>query len=74
MDRDDEIQSGEDRRESGDEDCESGFDDIGVTELCAEGAVERPAGIDAASQQDVNHHQAADDVQVPAQQVDAREG
>ena len=74
MDGDDEIQSGEDGRESGDEDREAGLDDFGVGEGGAEGRVEGPAGIDAAGQHGVHHHDAADDVEIPAQQVDAREG
>ena len=74
VDGDDEIQSGEDGGESGDEDGESGFDDFGVGEGGAEGRVEGPAGIDAAGQHAVQHHDAADDVEIPAQQVDAREG
>ena len=38
------------------------------------GRVEGPAGVDAAGQHAVQHHDAADDVEIPAQQVDAREG
>ena len=51
----------------------AGFNDFGIAEGGAEGRVEGPAGIDAAGQHAVQHHDAADDVQVPAQQVDARE-
>ena len=74
VDGDDEVQAGEDGGESGDEDGESGFDDFGVGEGGAEGRVEGPAGIDAAGEHAVQHHDAADDVEIPAQQVDAREG
>ena len=38
------------------------------------GRVESPARVDAAGQHDVGHQGAADDVEIPAQQVDAREG
>ena len=48
--------------------------DIRVAEGRAEGRVEGPAGIDAAGQHAVQHHRAGDDVEIPAQQVDAREG
>ena len=71
---DDEVQSGEDGGESGDEDRQAGLDNLGVGEGGAEGRVEGPAGIDAAGQHAVQHHDAADDVEIPAQQVDAREG
>ena len=74
MNRYDEIQSGEDGGESGDEDGESGLDDLGVGEGGAEGRVEGPSGIDAASQHAVHHHGPADDVEIPTQQVDAGEG
>ncbi len=74
MDGDDEVQSGEDRREAREEDSDDGGDDVGLEELGAEGRVERPAGIDAAVKDGVDHQQAADDKEVPAEQVDAREG
>ena len=45
-----------------------------LQELGAEGRVESPAGIDAAVEDGADHQQAADDVEVPAEQVDAREG
>src|SRR5580700_11782548 len=63
VDGDDKVQSGEDGGESGDEDGESGFNDFRVAEGGAEGSVEGPAGIDAAGQHAVDHHDAADDVQ-----------
>ena len=69
----DEVQSGKDGGESGDEDGEPGFNDVGIAEGGAEGRVEGPAGIDAAGQHAMQHHDAADDVEIPAQQVDARE-
>ena len=74
MDGHDEIQAGEDGGESGDEDCQSRFNDFCVGEVGAEGSVEGPSGVDATGQHAVQHHHAADDVEVPAQQVDAGEG
>ena len=73
MDGDHEVQAGKDGRKSGDEDRESGFDDFCIGEGCAEGSVEGPTGIDAAGQHAVQHHHAADDVEIPAQQIDAGE-
>src|SRR5712671_2625591 len=69
-----EVQAGKDGRESDDEDCESGFDDFRVGKVGAEGGVERPTSIDASGQHAVQHHDAADDVEIPAQQVDAGKG
>ena len=74
VDGDDEVQSGENGGESGNEDRESGLDNLGVGVLGAEWAVESPARVDAAGQHDVRNQDAADDVEIPAQQVDAREG
>jgi hypothetical protein len=48
--------------------------DFRIGEGGAEGRVEGPAGVDAAGQHAVQHHDAADDVEIPAQQVDAGEG
>src|SRR5271169_1118878 len=69
-----EIQASENGGESGDEDGESGLDNFRVGIGRAEGGVEGPASVDAAGQHAVQHHDAADDVEVPTQQVDAREG
>ena len=74
MDGDDEVEAGEDGREAGDEDAERGGDDVGIGELGAEWRVEGPAGIDAAGEDGVDHQQSAGDVEIPAEQVDAREG
>ena len=71
MDGDDEVQSGKDGRKSGDENGQARFDD---SKRCAEGGIECPAGIDAAGQHTVHHQGAADDVEIPAQQVDAGKG
>src|SRR5262249_34992538 len=51
----------------------AGFDNIRITELRAERTVESPAGIDAAVQQDMNHQNSGNDIEIPAQQVDSRE-
>src|ERR1039458_5157 len=45
-----------------------------VLKGAAEGSVERPTSVDAAGQHAVQHHHAADDVEIPAEQVDAGEG
>ena len=74
VDGDDEIQSGQDRGESRDEDGQPGLDHLGVAEGGAEGRVEGPARVHAAGQHAVQHQDAGDDVQIPAQQIDAREG
>ncbi len=74
MDGHDEVQSGEDRGETRDEDTEGGGDNVGLEKLGAEGRVEGPTGVDAAIEDRVDHQQAADDEKVPAEQVDAREG
>ncbi len=55
VDGDDEVQSGENRGEPGNEDRESGLDYLGVGVLRAEWAVESPARIHAAGQHDVCH-------------------
>ena len=40
----------------------------------AERSIEGPTGVDTAGQHAVQHHDPADDVEIPAQQVDAGEG
>ena len=73
MDGDDEVQAGEDRREAGDEDAERRRDDVGRRRDGAERRVERPAGVDAAGDERVEREQAAEDVDVPAREVQLRE-
>ena len=73
VDRDDEVEAGQDRREAGDEHAERGGDDVAVRRRGAVGRVERPAGVDAAAQGRDQREHAAEHVDVPAQQVDARE-
>src|ERR1035437_2591999 len=70
----DEVQSREDRGEAREEDTDDGGDNVGLEELGAEGSVESPTGVDAAIEDRVDHQRAADDVKVPAEQVDAWEG
>ena len=69
VDRDDEVEPGEDRREPGDEDAERRRDHVGGRRHRAERRVERPTGVDAAGDQRVQREQAAEDVDVPARQV-----
>ena len=68
------IQSGQNGGESRDEDGDSGFYNAGVTESCAEGRVEGPAGIDTADHHGVQHDDAGDHEEVPTQQIDPGEG
>ena len=69
----DEIESGKNGGESGDKNGEPGRNHVGIQEFRTQRSVERPAGIDAAVEDGVEHQRAADDVEIPAQQVDARE-
>ncbi len=73
MNRDDEIQSGKNRGKSGDENAQAGLDNARVGIIGTEGRVEGPAGVDAAGQHGVQHQNAADDVEIPAEEVNARE-
>src|SRR6266550_1734528 len=70
----DEVQSGKNGGESNDKDGKSGLNDFCVAEGCAEGSVESPASVHAAGQYGMHHENAADDVEVPAEQIDSREG
>ena len=67
VDRDDEVQPGEDRRKAGDEDPHGGGHHVGVAVRAAVGRVEGPAGVDAAGQQGIEREQSAEHVDVPAQ-------
>ncbi len=67
------VQAGQNGRESRDKDGETGLNHFGVAEGRAEGRVESPAGVDAAGEHAVQHQHAGDDVEIPAQQIDARE-
>ncbi len=73
VDGDDEVQAGQDRREAGDEHAERRRDDVGVRRRRAVRRVERPAGVDAAADHRGEREDAADPVDIQAEQVDARE-
>ncbi len=72
--RDDEVQPGQDGRESGDEHADRGGDDERVRIRAAERRVERPAGVHAAQNDGGQSEGRASDVNVPAQQIDTRKG
>jgi hypothetical protein len=74
MNRDDEIEARKDGREAGDKDGEPGFNDIGITADRAVRSVEGPTGVDTAGEHAVQEERASDDVEIPTQKVDAREG
>ena len=71
---DDEIQSGKDGREAGDENADGRANHVGVGVGGAERGVEGPAGIDATAHHGNDGGNRADHVDVPAQQINAREG
>ena len=73
VDGDDEVQARQNRREARDEDAERRGHDVRAGRGRAVGRVERPARVDAAGDDGEQREQAADDVDVPAEQVDARE-
>jgi hypothetical protein len=74
VDGDDEVEAGEDGGEAGDEHADGGEDDAAVGKDGAVGGVEGPAGIDAAGDCGDQAERAADHEDVPAEQVEAREG
>ena len=74
VDRDDEVEAGENRREPVDEDADDGRRDRGVGINAAERRVERPAGVETAGRERIENEAAADEVDVPAQKIDLREG
>ena len=73
VDRDDEVEARQDRREARDEDAERRDDDLPLGEGRRHRRVEGPARVDAARQERHERHDPADHVEVPAQEVDARE-
>ena len=73
MDGDDEVQAGQDRREAGDEDAQRGGHHVAVRGRGAVRGIERPAGVDAAGERRGQGEDPAQHVDVPAEQVDARE-
>ena len=74
VDRDDEVEAGEDGREAGDEDGGGGGEDVGVEVVRRKRRGEGPAGVDAAEHEGREGKRAANEVEVPAQQVDLGEG
>ena len=71
---DDEIETGENRRKARDEYAHRGGDDEGVRIGGAERRVEGPAGVHAAHDDGGQREERAHDVDVPTQQINAREG
>jgi hypothetical protein len=69
---DDEIEAGQNRRKTRDENPQRRRDDVAVGGGRTVGRVEGPPGIDSATERGHHREQAAEDVNVPAQQVDAR--
>ena len=71
---DDEIQPREDRRKTGNEDPEHRRHNRGIGIQAAVRRIKRPAGVYAAHHHGIESEARARHVNVPAQQVDAREG
>ncbi len=74
MNGDDEIESGQYGRKPGNEDSHGGGDYICVDEVRAERRGERPSGIHTAAKHHIQLNAAPHDEQVPAHEVDLREG
>ena len=68
----DEVQPGKDGAEPRDKNGQSGRDDVSVQVVRAQRSGKGPARIHAAQGERCQHEYAADDVQIPAQQVDLR--
>src|SRR6202040_206342 len=66
----DEIQAGENGRESVDEDSNDRRRDGGIRIDAAERSIKGPAGVQTAGAERIEHETAADDVDVPAQKVE----
>ncbi len=74
MDRDDEIESGEDRREAVDEDSSRHHNDIAIRIGARIGRIERPARIGSSQHHRGDHQRASEHVDIPARQVQAGKG
>ena len=74
VNRDDEVQAREDRGKAGDEHADGHGRDLRIRVRAAVGRIERPAGIHAAGDRRIQREHAADDVDVPAQQIQPRKG
>src|SRR5262245_18129638 len=72
MNRDDEIESGENGGESGHKDAKPGGDDIAIRIRPAVRRVERPSGIHPANDDRGEADDSSEDVDIPAQQIDTR--
>ena len=74
MDGHDEVEAGENRGESVDEDTQDRRSNRGIRIHTAERRVERPASVQSARAEGIQNEASSDDVDVPAQQIDLREG
>ncbi len=74
VDGDHKIQPGQDRREPRNENRQAGLNHLCIAEGGAERRVERPACVHAAGEHAMQHQRAGDDVEIPAQKINAREG
>ncbi len=74
VDGDDEVEPGEDRGEPGHEDADRGDLHVALREHGRVGRVEGPAGLEPAREERVERDAAPEHVEVPAQQVELREG
>ena len=74
VNRDQEVEPGQDRRETGDEDPDGGHHDGAVRIDARIGRVEGPAGVDPARSDGVERQGAARHEDVPTRQVETREG
>ena len=74
VNRDDEVQAGQNRREAGDEHSGGGGHDVRVGVDGAERGVKRPARVDAPPNDRIQREQSAGNVDVPTGQVQPRKG
>src|SRR5258708_7554475 len=74
MNSDDEIESSQNRGKSGNKDAKARGNYIGIRKRRAVGRIKSPARINATSQQRINRYQAAQDIDVPTQQIYPWEG
>src|SRR3954452_11652953 len=73
VDGDDEVQTGQDGRESADENTDGRRHHICVRVSRTEWRIEGPPGIDASRYDGAQRRDSRDDVDIPTQQVDTRE-
>ena len=72
MNRDDEVEAGQNRGEAGDEDAQSGRDHLRRRRHGAEWSVESPSRVDAARDERVQREQPPEHVNVPAREIQFR--